>query len=142
MFPMIDNIQTRIETFFTSPAYAVVGVSNNREKYGNKVLRVYLQKHKKVYPVHPKEKEIEGLPCIDEIKNLPDEVKSLSVITPPPITERIVEQAIAKGIKNIWMQPGAESEAAISACEHNGINVIAKGPCILRTLGFDESYST
>lgn len=139
MFPMIDDLQTRIDTFFSSPAFGVVGASTNRTKYGNKVLRVYLQKHKKVYPINPKEKVVEGLACIDQIENLPAEVQSISVITPPAITEKIVKQAIAKGIKNIWMQPGAESEAAIADCEQHGINVIANGPCILVTLGFHET---
>lgn len=47
-----------------------------------------------------------------------------------------MQQAIEKGIENVWMQPGAESDAAIALGEKNGINVIAKGPCILITLGF------
>ena len=132
------NTKTKIETFLSSPAFAVVGASNNRAKYGNKVLRAYLQHDKKVYPVNPKEASIEGLSSIDRIENLPADVKSISIITPPTITEEIVKQAITKGIKNIWMQPGAESDEAVANCEKNGINVIANGPCILVTFGFVE----
>lgn len=136
MCPTNDNLKTRIDKFFISPAFGVIGASSNRAKYGNKVLRVYLQKQKTVYPVNPNEKVIEGLTSIDRIEHLPEDVKSISVITPPPITEQIVKQAIEHGIKNIWMQPGAESESAVAECEKNGINVIANGPCILVTLGF------
>lgn len=135
---MSMELAEQIQGFFSSPAYGVVGASSNREKYGNKVLRVYQQQRKKVYPINPKEKTIEGLTTLSSVQDLPGDVKSISIITPPPVTEKIVQEAIQKGIKNIWMQPGAESAAAIKACDAAGINVIAKGPCILVVLGFHE----
>ena len=58
--------------------------------------------------------------------------------TPPQVTEKVIEQAIAKGIRNVWMQPGAESERAIKACEQAGINVIADGSCVLVVMGYRE----
>lgn len=132
------DLENRIKTFLASNAFGVVGASTNREKYGNKVLRVYLQNHKKVIPVNPHETNIEGIASVADIESLPAEVKSISIVTPPPVTEKIVQQAIKKGIQNIWMQPGAESDLAIQQAEANQINVIAKGPCILVTLGFHE----
>lgn len=127
-----------INAFLASPAFGVVGASSNRSKYGNKVLRVYLQHHKKVYPINPIETIIEGVTCLESVKELPKEVMSISIITPPSITEKIVKEAVDHGIKNIWMQPGAESDLAIEFCEKNGVNVIAGGPCILVELGFEE----
>lgn len=132
------NTQEKIHQFLSSPAFGVVGASSSRDKFGNKVLRTYLQNKLKVYPVNPNEKIIEGKLCIAEVKGLPDNVKSISIITPPAVTEKIVKEAIKKGIKNIWMQPGAESDVAIKECEVHGINVIAGGPCILVQLGFEE----
>ncbi|HVN42230.1 MAG TPA: CoA-binding protein, partial [Steroidobacteraceae bacterium] len=76
--------------------------------------------------------------CVAHVADLPPEVKSLSVITPPGVTERIVGEAIAKGIENIWMQPGAESVAAVEACHRAGINVIADGSCVLVVLGYRD----
>ncbi len=133
------NIELAIQQFLSAKAFGVAGASNKREKYGNKVLRVYLQNHKKVYPINPRENIIEGVACVATVADLPDEVQSLSIITPPPITEKIVEQAIKKGIKNIWMQPGAESPAAVANCIKNNINVIADGSCILVKLHYHES---
>ena len=120
-----------IDKFFTSAAFAAIGVSSKREKFGNKVLRCYQSHNMSVFPIHPLEAEIEGIRCLKSIADLPDNVKSLSVITPPSLTEKIVEQAYSRGIENIWMQPGAESELAIKKCKEYGINVIANGPCIL-----------
>jgi predicted CoA-binding protein len=127
-----------IETFFASPAFGVVGASEDHSKFGNKVLRCYLANHKIVIPVNPKAASVEGIPCVATVADLPDHVKSISVITPPAITEQVVEAAISRGITSIWMQPGAESAAAIERCKAAGINLIADHTCILVVLGFHD----
>ncbi|KTD78787.1 CoA-binding protein [Legionella waltersii] len=129
----------QVDLFLKSKAFAVAGASTNRDKYGNKVLRCYLQHNLTVYPLNPKEKTIEGIGVVHTMSELPEEVNSLSIITPPAITEQVVSEAIKKGIKNVWMQPGAESEKAIQDCLDNHVNVIAKGPCILVALGYRET---
>lgn len=125
----------QIEQFLSSAAFGVVGASRDRNKYGNRVLRKYLAHGLKAYPVHPREREIEGLPCYASVRDLPAEVASISIITPPQVTEGVVAEAIQKGIRNIWMQPGAESAAAVRMAEAKGLNVIADGSCLLVTLG-------
>lgn len=127
-----------IETFFKSAAFGVVGASEDRSKFGNKVLRCYLTNKKNVIPVNPKVASVEGIPSAASVSDLPDAVKSISVITPPAVTEQVVEAAIARGITNIWMQPGAESPAAVERCKAAGVNVIADHSCILVVLGFHD----
>lgn len=134
----MKHLPENIQQFFSSKAFGVLGASTNREKYGNKVLRCYLQHQLTVYPVNPRASVIEGVTCYQDIAHLPDDVKSISVITPPAITEKIVLEAIDKGILHIWMQPGAESALAIKRCQDAQINVIADGSCILVALGFKE----
>ena len=132
------TIDDQINTFLAAPSFGVVGASIKREKYGNKVLRCYQQNQRNVIPVNPVEKKIEGLACVASVSDLPTETISISVITPPQVTEKVVEAAIAKGVQNIWMQPGAESPAAVAACEAAGLNVIADGSCLLVVLGYHE----
>jgi predicted CoA-binding protein len=127
-----------IDRFFESEAFGVIGASIDRSKYGNKVLRCYLQNSKTAIPVNPKESKVEGVASAPSISGLPDNVKSISVITPPKITEQIVEEAINKGITSIWMQPGAESPLAVKRCREAGINLIADGSCILVVLGYSD----
>ena len=127
-----------IETFLKSEAFGVVGASEDRSKYGNKVLRCYLQNKKNAIPVNPKVPVVEGITTVATVADLPDNVKSISVITPPAVTEKVVEAALARGITNIWMQPGAESAAAIERCKAAGINVIADHSCVLVVLGYHE----
>ncbi len=140
---MIDlhmTIEQKIEAFFAAgPPFAVVGASTNRAKYGNKVLRCYLQNGHEAVAVNPRATEIEGVPCYSDVASLPDEVDCLSIITPPAVTETVVQQAIDTGIRHLWMQPGAESPAAIQSAEDAGLNVIADGSCLLVVLGYSES---
>jgi predicted CoA-binding protein len=132
------TIQEQINQFLSAEAFGVVGASSNRQKFGNRVLRCYLQKGKHAVPVNPNEVEIEGIACVKNIEELPPEVKSISMITPPAVTEQLVPRAIAHGIENIWMQPGAESPGAVALCREKGINVIADGSCLLVVLGFHD----
>jgi len=128
----------RIEKFLASPAFGVVGASTDREKYGNRVLRCYLQKGRRAIPVNPRAAQVEGIAAVPSVAELPDDVKSISVITPPSVTEQVVEAAARRWIENVWMQPGAESPVAVEACRRHGINVIADGTCILVVLGYHE----
>jgi len=132
------TIQEQISQFLASSAFGVAGASTNRQKYGNKVLRCYVQNGKKAIPVNPNEPEIEGIPCAASISDLPPDVESLSMITPPAVTAKLVPLAIEKGIKNIWMQPGAEHPEAVALCRERGVNVIADGSCLLVVMGYHE----
>ena len=133
------DIKKRILLFLSSEAFGVVGASNNRDKYGNKVLRCYLQHGMNAIPVNPGEKTVEKVHCIASVADLPRAVRSISIITPPPVTEKVVEEAIARGIGSVWMQPGAESQRAIKRATEAGLNVIADGSCLLVVLGFSEN---
>jgi predicted CoA-binding protein len=133
------NVQQRIQDFLAAGPWAVAGASTNRSKYGNKVLRTYLQRNLEVYPVNPRATEIEGVPCYPDLESLPEGVQGLSIITPPQITEELVEAAAQKGIQKLWMQPGAESSRALRRAKELGLSVIAGGPCLLVELGFRES---
>jgi predicted CoA-binding protein len=132
------TIQEQIRQFLASPAFGVVGASANRHKYGNKVLRCYLQNGKEAIPVNPNEAQIEGIDCAATISDLPSHALSISMITPPSVTAKLVPLAIEKGIKNIWMQPGVEHPDAVALCRERGVNVIADGSCVLVVLGYHE----
>lgn len=128
-----------IDAFLAAGPWAVAGASNDRWKYGNKVLRCYMQHGKRpVYPLNPRETEIEGEAAYPDLASVPEVVRSLSVITPPPVTERIVEEAAGRGVTYVWMQPGAESRKAVALCAEHGLTAIYGGPCLLVVLGYRE----
>ncbi len=133
------TVQNRIDSFLAGKRFAVVGASRDRAKYGNKVLRAYLQNNREVVPINPNSHEVEGLRSFPDLKSLPDSVDAISIVTPPAVTKHAVQQAIELGIKNIWMQPGAESDESVAYAERTGANVIAGGPCALVALRYHEN---
>lgn len=121
----------RVAEFLAGKSFAVVGASTDRQKFGNKVLRCYMDNGYTVYPINPKATKVGGLVAYKSLSALPATVHGISIVTPPAITEQVVEEAASLGIAHIWMQPGAQSAAAIEQCTANGISLIAGGPCLL-----------
>lgn len=132
------DLPEEIAAFLSGSPHAVVGASRDRAKYGNKVVRVFLQNGRRVFAVNPKETAVEGVPCYPDLASLPEPVHGISIVTPPAVTEKIIEQAAAAGIKYVWMQPGAESPLAMRRAEDLGLVAIGSGPCLLVTLHYHE----
>jgi predicted CoA-binding protein len=103
---------------------AVLGASANRNKYGNKAVRAFLQQGYTVYPVNPKETEIEGLPVCRTIRDVPVRPHKVSVYLPPSVLLGVLPEIAAKGCDELWLNPGTESDAALAEAERLGINVI------------------
>ena len=120
-----------IESFLSAKTYAVAGASARIEKYGHKVFKALLNSGRETYPLNPVTDEIDGHKAYPEIADLPVTPESLSIVTPPEVTRRVVAQAIQAGVKNIWMQPGAEDQQASESAREAGINVIDDGSCVL-----------
>jgi uncharacterized protein len=130
-----------IQKFLAAHSFAVAGASRDRSKYGNKVFRALLASGRSVFPLNPTATEIESQPAFATIADLPVVPESLSVVTPPPITRIVVEQAIKAGVKNIWMQPGAEDELGSNMARQAGLVVIDDGSCILVSLATERRSS-
>ena len=120
-----------IKTFLSAKTYAVAGASIHTHKYGYKVFKALLESGRETYPLNPTIDEIEGHRTYAKIANLPVVPESLSIITPPEVTRQVVADAIAAGVRNIWMQPGAEDEKASASAREAGVNVIDDGACVL-----------
>ena len=116
--------------FVNQRSLAVVGVSRSGRKFGNTAYRELKAKGYRLVPVHPDAETLEGDPCARSLADLPTPVGGVLVIVPPDQAERVVGEVIAAGIPRVWLQPGAESVAAIRLAESRGISVIA-GECIL-----------
>jgi hypothetical protein len=110
--------------------FAVVGASQNPEKYGHKVFGFLLDSGFKTYPVNPKARQVLGQKCFASLAELPEKPDVVSLVVPPKVTEQVVKQAVEQGIKKVWMQPGSESKKAIQHCQKNGVQVV-HGECVM-----------
>ena len=89
---------------------ALIGASNNHQKFGNRIYRDLRSKGYDVIPVNPKDKQIEGdraYASIEMMEELPDIV---NFVVPPPIAMKIAQEAVELGIEHLWFQPGSESD--------------------------------
>ncbi len=117
-----------IDDFVSQKTFALVGVSRGGKKFGNSLLR-QLGGRYQLYAVHPEATSIDGVACYRSLQHLPGPVDGVIIVVPPAQTEAVVRDALAAGIKRVWMQQGAESTDAIRFCEKNGMSCIA-GHCL------------
>jgi len=103
---------------------AIIGASNDRNKYGNKAVRAFLQQGYAVYPVNLKETEIEGLPVFRSIGDVPERPDMVSVYVHPEVLLKLLPEIAAKGCDELWLNPGTESDEVIAEAERLGLNVI------------------
>jgi predicted CoA-binding protein len=104
--------------------FAVVGASRNPKKYGHQVFRDLKEAGYAVYPVNPNAEVLLGDTCYPSLEYLPAKPDVVTLVVPPQVTEKLVETCRRLGITKVWMQPGSESDDAITFCEKNGIKVV------------------
>lgn len=127
------NTREEIQTMLEAQKFCVVGASRDREKYGHTVFRSIQSEGKTVYPINPNTDAIGKTKCYPSVSELPETVDVAVFVVPPEIVEETVPVCHRLGIRNIWMQPGAISQAAIDYCEANSLRVVA-GECMMTLL--------
>jgi len=104
--------------------WAVVGVSEDRSKYGNKIYRDLREAGYEVYAVNPKLDTVEGDPCYKSVKDLPQTPDVVDLVVPPGVSKQVVQDCLEADIKRIWFQPGSESEEAVAMAQQGGMEVV------------------
>jgi len=118
------TMQSAITEFLKRKHIAVVGSFRHKGKVAWQIASCLTRRGYTVYPVNPTARDVDGLVPWAKVADLPPEVDALDIVTPPEATEQIVQDCLAKGIRMVWMQPGASSTKAIEFCRQNGIAVI------------------
>jgi predicted CoA-binding protein len=116
---------------------AIIGASVDRCKFGNQAVRAFLRQGYTVFPVNPKEPQIEGLPVFKSIMEVPVRPDRVSVYLPPPVVLKILPAIAAKGCDELWLNPGTESAEVLVEAERLGLNVIQA--CSIDGIGLSPS---
>ena len=103
---------------------AILGASADRNKYGNKAVRAFAQQGYTVYPVNPRETEIEGAPAYRSILDVPARLDMVSVYLPPPVLLKVLPEIAQKGCDELWLNPGSESDEVLAEATRLGLHVI------------------
>jgi predicted CoA-binding protein len=115
-----------IEIFFEPKKLAIVGVSRDAKKFGHLVFKDLKAKGYSVYPVNPNADKIDGDRCYKSVKDLPDDIRSVLILTPKQETDSILREVINKGIINIWVQQMSETNQTIKIAEEYQKEIIHK----------------
>ena len=104
---------------------ALVGATNDKNKYGNIIFHNLLNKKYPVYPVNPRADEIDGHLCYRTLEQLHSAIQRIDIINivlPPKLGLDIIDQCVKLHLDNLWFQPGAQSEEVIRKCDANGLH--------------------
>jgi predicted CoA-binding protein len=96
-----------------SKIVAVIGASSSRRKFGNRAVRAFRQQGYTVIPINPHEREVEGLTAYASVLDVPGVIDMASFYVPPEVGERVIDEVARKGIAEVWLNPGSESDALI-----------------------------
>lgn len=109
----------------SQPTVAIIGASANRAKFGNKSVRAHIAQGYEVFPINPKADEIEGLQVYASIKAVPvDKLDRISLYVPPAVGLSLIEAIAAKGCKELWLNPGSESDELTAKARELGLEPI------------------
>ena len=104
---------------------AVVGASSDRRKFGNKALRAFQAEGHHVIPINPNESEVEGIRAYPSVLDVPEPIDMATVYVQPDVCLALLPEFEQKGIPEIWINPGAESDELLTEARRRKLNVIA-----------------
>lgn len=106
------------------PTVAVVGASKDPAKFGNRSIHAHLEEGFEVYPVHPKETEIDGLKVYRSVLEIPVALDRVTVYLSPAVGMTVIEDIAKKGTKELFLNPGSESPELVEKAKALGLKPI------------------
>ena len=125
---MQDSILTILETCTT---LAVVGLSSKHCRASHGVSS-YMQSHGyRIIPVNPNEDSVLGERSYPALDDVPENFDAVVIFRRSEFVPEIVESAIRKGAKVVWMQEGVQHEEAARRAREADLEVV-QDRCILK----------
>ncbi|HLZ34035.1 MAG TPA: CoA-binding protein [Nitrospira sp.] len=130
---MPERTDETIERIFrTCRTIAVVGVSSNPARPSNRVAGYMKAQGYRLVPVNPNEQTVLGEKAYPSLTVVPDSIDLVDIFRKSEEVLPIVEEAIARGAKAVWMQEGVVNEPAAARAEQAGLLVVMNR-CWLKT---------
>ena len=114
---------------------AVIGASNDPHKFGNRAVRAFVQAGHIVVPINPHEGTVEGLQAYRSVLDVPGSIDMASFYVPPETGMDVMDEVARKGIAEVWLNPGADSDELVSHARSLGIRPIIA--CSIVAIGED-----
>ena len=127
-------LDTQVCEFLAQKRIAVAGVSrdNSHHPVGNLIYRRLKKSGHDVFPVNPHMQTYEGDRCYPDLQSIPGGIDGVVIVTRPELTERLVHDCSAAGVRRVWMHQSVGKGSSVSAdavkyCRQHEISVIAGG---------------
>jgi uncharacterized protein len=103
---------------------AVVGLSENAAKPSHYVSEYMQRQGYRIYPVNPSIETVLGEKSYGSLAELPVKADVVNVFRVPALIPGIVDEMLALGLKNLWVQAGIVNLEAAERAEQGGIRVV------------------
>ena len=144
-FPLSNASDEEIDTILAEAhTVAVVGLSPKPERDSHQVAR-YLKEHGyRVVPVNPGVDEILGERCYPDVASIPADIDIdvVDIFRRPEAIPAIVDQAVARGARVVWMQLGLAHNAAADTARKAGLKVVMDRCMKVERARFEKSHGT
>jgi uncharacterized protein len=124
------NTKKDIQEFVAQKTIAMAGLSRDEKAFSSSIKKELESKGYRILPVNPNATSIGGETCYPSLAALPEKVGGVLIVTPTSQSEQVVRDAAAQGIRRVWLQNGAQSDAAVAACSEHGLTAVS-GKCIM-----------
>lgn len=118
----LDNAETTI---------AVVGATDNRSKYGSRIYRDLKSKGYRVFAVNPGRDTVDGDPAYRSLADIAESPSIVDIVVPPAVALSVLHECSQLGLRNVWVQPGAEDDAVLEYLGEGDFSYVAGGRCIM-----------
>src|SRR5271169_1168945 len=121
-----------IDDFLAQKRIAMVGLSRQPKDFSVMLFEELCRRGYDIVPVNPGASEVLGRPCFARVQDIQPPVDAVLLMTSPAVTESVVEDCAAAGIRRVWMYSsggqGAVSAKAVEFCRARAMQVVP-GEC-------------
>lgn len=104
--------------------WAVVGLSSNTGRTAFGIAEYVMNLGHEIVPVHPKAESVHGQQGYASLADVPGQIDVVDVFVNSELAGGVVDDAIAKGAKAVWLQQGVVDEAAAQRAADAGLDVV------------------
>lgn len=125
LYSLVEVVEdTSLQILSQYKTVAIVGLHPNPDRPSNEI-GLYLKSHGyRIIPVNPKFPEILGEKSYPDLLSIPEPIEVVDIFRRPEAVPPIVDQAIKKGAKVVWMQEGIVNEEAAKTAREAGLLVV------------------
>jgi predicted CoA-binding protein len=104
---------------------AIVGLSSNPMRASHGVAQYLQSRGFKIYPVNPNETEVLGERAYAKLEDIDDPIDLVDVFRRPEYVSGVVDSAIQKGARCLWLQQGVTHPEAEKRATQAGLLVVS-----------------